>query len=317
MNVLITGVAGFIGSTLARRCLDLGWTVVGCDNFSHYYDVEQKRHNIAEAQKNDAFRMIVGDITDTVTPELLAGVDVVFHQAGQPGVRASWSTGFGDYVAANIVATQALLERCRAGTTRVVMASSSSVYGNAEKYPVLETTPTRPYSPYGVTKLAAERLAVAYADNFGLPIVALRYFTVYGPRQRPDMAMHRLARAALTGEEFAVFGTGEQIRDFTYVDDVVEANIAAATAAVDGAQVLNICGGSTITLNEVIELLREMSPRPLNLRRQGAEHGDVFRTGGVNDLARSALSWQPTVAVADGLRRELDWMDDWLTSGAS
>jgi UDP-glucuronate 4-epimerase len=227
MRALVTGGAGFIGSHLAQSLLDHGHQVRVVDNLSDYYEVDQKLDNLD--QLGDRADVRRGDLrTDDLGP-LVEDCDVVFHQAAQPGVRLSWADGFEAYDTCNILATQRLLEACR-GTalTRFVFASSSSVNGDAERYPTLEHDLPRPRSPYGVTKLAGEHLCALYAAAWGVPTVALRYFTVYGPRQRPDMAFHRLCQATITGEPFPLYGDGSQVRDFTYVEDVVAANLAAA-----------------------------------------------------------------------------------------
>lgn len=229
MTILITGVAGFVGSTLARRLLDMGESVVGIDAITDYYDVSLKRRNL-ESLQNDRFEFLEGDINTLNLDAIQPNVEYVFHQAGQPGVRASWGADFETYTASNVNATQKLLEAFKDSKSlkRFVYASSSSVYGNAETYPTNELVRPQPRSPYGVTKLAAEHLCSLYAANFGMPTVSLRYFTVYGPKQRPDMAFTRFLTCAISGRPISLFGTGNQIRDFTYIDDVIEANIAAA-----------------------------------------------------------------------------------------
>ena len=232
MRALVTGVAGFIGSNLADLLLADGHEVVGIDCFTDYYDIAIKRSNIAQAQVHKNFRLVEEDLLDCDLRALLDGIDAVFHQAGQPGVRLSWADGFETYTRLNVLATQRLLEAAKdSSIDRLVYASSSSLYGAAEHYPTSEVDLPAPMSPYGVTKLAAEHLCSLYHRNYGVPTVSLRYFTVFGPRQRPDMAMHRLIDSAINGSEFTMFGDGSQIRDFTYVGDIVKANIAAATAS--------------------------------------------------------------------------------------
>jgi nucleoside-diphosphate-sugar epimerase len=232
----------------------------------------------------------------------------VFHQAGQPGVRASWSDGFDSYLRQNVLVTQRLLEAAsEADLQRLVYASSSSVYGNAPAYPTTEDDLPRPQSPYGVTKLAAEHLCGVYARTRGLPVVSLRYFTVYGPRQRPDMAMHRLIEAALSGEEFPLFGDGHQIRDFTFVGDIVEANVAAAGADLAPGTVLNVAGGTATTVLEIIEIVEELTGSPIALDRRPQAAGDVMRTGGSADRAASLLGWEPAVGLRHGLERQVSW----------
>ena len=241
MKALVTGVSGFIGSHLAEALVAGGHEVRGVDCFTDYYDTCVKRANIAGLLVTGGLEMVEADLRSAELGRLLSGVDVVFHQAGQPGVRLSWSSGFEAYVQHNVLVTQRLLEALRESDVgRFVFASSSSVYGNAPSYPSEETDLPRPHSPYGVTKLAAEHLCRLYTANWDVPTVCLRYFTVYGPRQRPDMAFHRFIESALDGREIPLFGTGEQTRDFSYVADVVRANLAAATAEVPPGCVMNL-----------------------------------------------------------------------------
>ena len=281
--------------------------MIGVDAMTDYYDVGQKRSNLADAVSQDRFEFVESDISD-MPLDVLDGVDVVHHQSGQPGVRASWQEQFGDYLSRNVQATQRLLEGAvQTGLSRFVYASSSSVYGNAEQYPVDESIRPRPFSPYGVTKLAAEHMCSLYAENFGLSTVSLRYFTVYGPRQRPDMATHRLFEAALNGTDFPLFGTGEQMRDFTFVGDVVRANLNAGDADVAPGLVANIAGGGECSMNQLIEMVEQAADRRIRLNRRGAQIGDVGRTGAVTDLARRELGWEPEVDLATGLARQCEW----------
>ena len=307
MKVVVTGCAGFVGSHLAEACLDRGDDVVGIDSLTDYYDVDQKRDNIATFADHERFRLLDDEIADCID-DAVDGADVVYHQAGQPGVRASWRTQFDDYVARNVVATQRLLEASLgAGVGRIVYASSSSIYGNADHYPVVETMLPKPFSPYGVTKLAAEHLGSLYAANFGLPVVSLRYFTVYGPRQRPDMAMHRLFEAALHGHEFPLFGSGEQLRDFTYVGDVVAANLCAGAADVEPGLVANVAGGGSVSMIELIALVEEITGRTVRLDRRPGQDGDVRRTGGSVEVAERELGWSPATSLRSGLEQQLAW----------
>ncbi len=313
MLALVTGAAGFIGSNLTDQLLGSGWQVRGVDRFTAYYEEAQKRANLAAATQRDSFELIEADLLSAELGPLLDGVDVVFHQAAQPGVRLSWADGFRLYNDLNVNVTQRLLEACRRHRVqRFVYASSSSVYGQAPAWPTMEVTETRPHSPYGVTKLAAEHLCRAYAANFGVPTVSLRYFTVYGPRQRPDMATHRLIQAARTGSSFPLFGDGQQIRDFTFVDDVVAANVLAATRDVPAGSVMNVAGGGSTKLLDLVDLVGECVGQPVTIDWQPAQPGDVERTGGSIERAGQMLGWEPQVAIEEGVRRQVAWHLDAL-----
>jgi len=303
VNTVVTGVAGFVGSHLADALVARGDQVVGVDCFTPYYDPVAKRANVPEG-----VRLVEVDLRDADLAPILAGADVVFHQAAQPGVRLSWSSGFVEYASHNVLATQRLLEAAvEAGGPRVVYASSSSVYGQAASYPTSEDDLPRPHSPYGVTKLAAEHLCGLYAANWGLPTVSLRYFTVYGPRQRPDMAMHRLCESALTGAAFPLFGDGSARRDFTFVADVVAANLAAAAVAVEPGTVVNVAGGGDTSMTELIDLVGEVVGRPVVVDRRPGQPGDVDRTGGTIDRARALLGWSPAVGLPAGVAAQVEW----------
>src|SRR2546423_1009893 len=242
-RVVVTGAAGFIGSHLCERLLQDGHEVVGIDSFNDYYDRDRKEANLQNARKHPAFKLVEADLVTAGLSQPLSGASVVFHLAGQPGVRPSWGSQFDRYVQANIVATQRLLETLRESPVkRLVFASSSSIYGDAEMFPTKETALPRPVSPYGMTKLAAEHLAFVYMRNFGIPATSLRYFTVYGPRQRPDMAFCRFMEALVENHEIGIFGDGEQTREFTYVSDAVDGTVKAASADVVG-QIINLRGG--------------------------------------------------------------------------
>lgn len=309
MRALVTGVAGFIGSTLAEALIARGDTVRGIDSFSPYYDPALKRSNVDALQRAGAFQLVEADLIDADADALTEDVDVVFHQAAQPGVRASWADGFGSYVTNNIVATQRLLEAARrVDLDRFVYASSSSVYGNAVNHPTSEDELPRPYSPYGVTKLAAEHLCSAYAANFAIPTVALRYFTVYGPRQRPDMAIGRLLRAGLEDRPFTLFGDGRQLRDFTFAGDVVDANLRAAGAELSPGTVLNVAGGSVVSMIELLELAERAIGRPIKVHTEVVALGDVRETSGSTALAHDQLGWEPKVTLEAGLRAHVDWL---------
>ncbi|MGR6742541.1 NAD-dependent epimerase/dehydratase family protein [Microbacterium sp. F1-18] len=309
MRALVTGVAGFIGSTLAEKLHATGWTVTGIDNLSPYYPPELKQRNLRAA--GDAItRFVEADIRSAPLDELVAETDVVFHLAGQPGVRKSWGDSFTDYVDANISATQLLLESVHRSSSRprVVYASSSSVYGDAESYPTREDLEPRPRSPYGVTKLAAEHLCRLYAANHGLSTVSLRFFTVYGPRQRPDMAFTRFLSAALEGDSISVYGTGEQTRDFTFVGDIVEAVVRAATAEVSPGSVYNVSGGGSHSVNDVLDVIEDLVDQPLDIRRGAPAVGDVQRTSADTSAIARDLNWRASTDLTAGLAAQLEWV---------
>lgn len=307
MRALVTGAAGFIGSNLTDRLLRDGHEVVGLDCFTEHYDAIIKAANISTAADFESFTLVRDDLLTCDLDRLLRDVDVVFHQAGQPGVRLSWADGFNTYERLNICATQRLLEAVtRHPIKRLVFASSSSVYGAAETYPTRESDLPAPMSPYGVTKLAAEHLCSLYHRNHGVPTVSLRYFTVYGPRQRPDMATHRLIDSALNNTEFVMFGDGSQVRDFTYVDDVVAANVAAAQAPAAVGAVINIGGGDAASMHDVVAAVTVAAGAPPNIRFGTTALGDVHRTGADITLALEILGWAPQVGIRDGITEQVD-----------
>ncbi|TQJ59913.1 nucleoside-diphosphate-sugar epimerase [Arthrobacter sp. SLBN-83] len=309
MKALVTGAAGFIGSAISRRLIAEGHSVIGVDSLSDYYDVAIKQTHLKELISSPHFSFIEEDLNTINFDEAVGVVDYIFHQAGQPGVRRSWGSEFAIYTDANVGATQRLLEWARSihGLKKFIYASSSSVYGDAEAYPTTETDRPQPLSPYGVSKLAAEHLCTLYAKNFGVPTVSLRYFTVYGPGQRPDMAFTRFVKAAITGSPIQIYGDGEQIRDFTFVDDVVEANVRAATAETPAGVVYNVAGGSNVSMNEVLRLLTELSGNELNVEYVDAVAGDVRRTSGDTSRIAEALGWTPRISLEEGLRHHLAW----------
>jgi nucleoside-diphosphate-sugar epimerase len=309
MKAIVTGAAGFIGSALCRALLTEQVEVVGIDKFTPYYSPQQKWRNVVELQANPRFSLVQADLVDADLLSLYDGATVVFHLAGQPGVRSSWADGFDDYVIDNVCATQRVLEAARAdGRIRVVYASSSSVYGNAGSYPCRETDLPQPYSPYGVTKLAGEQLAVLYARNFGVSTVSLRFFTVYGPRQRPEMAMARLVDAALTGSSFTLFAAPGAVRDFTYVDDVVRAVLLAGfLPALRPGLVANVCGGAPAGLHEVITALRDIVGTDIDVEPSHVVAGDVVRTGGDSSVAHRELGWTPRTDLREGLFEQVLW----------
>lgn len=310
MYCLVTGVAGFIGSHLSERLLADGHNVCGIDAFIDYYPRFTKERNLAGLRASNRFRFVEGDLLTVHLPELLEGVDWVFHQAAQAGVRASWGQDFARYVDCNVLATQRLLEavllqsRRSHPVKRVVYASSSSVYGEAVALPLSEETIPLPVSPYGVTKLAAEHLCVLYQRNFQVPTVSLRYFTVYGPRQRPDMGFHRFCKAVIERRPLSIYGDGHQTRDFTYVSDIVEANIRAAQAPGVEGEVMNIAGGSHVSLHDVLHLLQDVSGSPLHIEFNEKQHGDVAHTCADTSKAQRLLGYRPRVALREGLAHE-------------
>jgi UDP-glucose 4-epimerase len=308
MKALVTGTAGFIGSSLATALTDRGTEVVGIDCFTDYYARDIKESNLAELKTRPSFRFVEARLQDVDMDALLDGVTHVFHQAAQAGVRGSWGDQFLTYTSNNVDATQRLLEAVKGrGVEKFVYASSSSVYGDVAKIPFSEAAYLQPLSPYGVTKLAAEHLCHLYYVNHGIPTVSLRYFTVYGPRQRPDMGFHRFIRAALTGTQISLFGDGEQTRDFTYIADIVTANIAAAERGRPGG-IYNIGGGSRVTINHVLEMIGRITGRTLDIRRLPAEKGDMRDTFADTSRAQADLGFSPSHSLEDGLKAECAWL---------
>jgi nucleoside-diphosphate-sugar epimerase len=308
MRYVVTGAAGFIGSHLALNLLEAGHEVLGIDCFTDYYPRPVKEENLRALRGSPRFRLVEARLQDVDLAPLLAGAEHVYHLAAQAGVRASWGREFSHYTEHNVLATQRLLEAAvAAGRPTVVYASSSSVYGDAPSLPFREDGPCQPVSPYGVTKLAAEHLAVLYHRNHRLPTVSLRFFTVYGPRQRPDMAFHRFLRAALDGEPVAVFGDGLQTRDFTYVADIVAAVRAAPLSGRPGT-VYNVGGGERVALNEVLRVVEAVTARTLRIQRQEAQKGDMRDTFADTTAARRDLGFRSTVSLAEGLAREWEWI---------
>jgi nucleoside-diphosphate-sugar epimerase len=314
MRCLVTGAAGFIGSSLCDALLHEGHEVIGVDCFLNYYPRPMKERNLSAARDFERFTFIEADLLQADLPALLQDSEVVFHLAAQPGVRASWGTSFDRYSDNNVLATQRLLEACRATRPRrVVYASSSSVYGNPERLPVKESDETRPVSPYGVTKLAGEHLCRLYFANFQVPAVCLRYFTVYGPRQRPDMAFHRFIRSGLLRHPIEILGDGNQTRDFTYVDDVVQVTRDAAEAGAPG-NVYNVGGGARWALGDVLSAIERVLDTALEIHSQPAAPGDVRDTFADTTHARRELHFAPKTNVEQGLRNEANWLVSALES---
>jgi nucleoside-diphosphate-sugar epimerase len=312
MKALVTGVAGFIGSTLAERLVRDGADVVGLDCFTDYYPRPLKERNLAALRGSPRFRFVEASIRHADLAALLADRTHVFHLAAQAGVRKSWGADFAVYTENNIDATQILLEAClRRPMHRIVYASSSSVYGDNVALPMREDSLPQPVSPYGVSKLAAEQLCYLYYVNYGLPTVSLRYFTVYGPRQRPDMGFHKFLRAVHLGQPINVYGDGEQTRDFTFVDDIVSANLAAAERGAPGG-VYNIGGGSRVSVNQVLEMIGRVTGRPARVNVDPAQKGDMRHTFADTTRARTELDFAPTVDLEKGLAAEYKWLSDLL-----
>jgi nucleoside-diphosphate-sugar epimerase len=299
MRALVTGAAGFIGSHLCEHLLSCGDEVLGVDALTDFYAPARKRENLSRLLGSERFTFLRADLLKVPLESVLADADAVYHLAGQPGVRGSWGTEFAVYVERNVLVTQRVLEAARdIGLRRLVFASSSSVYGNAETYPTAETVRPSPVSPYGVTKLAAEHLCETYRTVFGVPVVSLRFFSVYGPRQRPDMAFARLVAAAFTRRPFPLYGDGEQSRDFTYVGDVVTAMRQAALSSWSG--VANLGGGSEVTMNQVIALLGQLATPP-RIVRGPSRPGDARRTAADITLAQDSFDYRPGTDLRTGL----------------
>jgi len=314
--VIVTGCAGFIGSTLTEALLELGCRVTGVDCLTDYYAIALKRENMAGFAEHPDFTFVQENLQDVDAAQLLRGQRVCFHLAAQAGVRASWGSTFAEYVGCNIMSTQRLLEACKrdevAGDlVRFVYSSSSSVYGDQDELPVTELALPQPRSPYGVTKMAAEHLCVLYSMNFGVPTSSLRYFTVFGPRQRPDMAFRKYIEAALDGRTFDVYGDGSQTRDFTYVGDAVRSNLLSV-ACDSPWEVFNTGGGSRVVFGEALDLLREiLTARVPGLTATIAygetAKGDVKNTFADRSHVEAVIGYRPTIPFKEGLVREAEW----------
>jgi UDP-glucose 4-epimerase len=308
MKTLVTGAAGFIGSHLCEDLVARGDAVVGIDCFLDNYERARKEQQIAALRDNPRFELVEAAILDLDLPELLESIDRVFHLAALPGVRPSWGGAFESYLTHNVLSTQALLEACKQSPVeRLVYASSSSVYGDTDVLPMREDAAVWPHSPYGVTKLAAEHMVRLYQRNFAVPTVSVRYFTVYGPRQRPDMAIQRFLQAARRGTSIRVFGDGEQSRDFTYVGDIVEGTRRAAETGRVGS-VYNVGGGSRVTLNELIAMIEAVTGSRLQVDREAGKPGDVRSTEADCSRARDELDFIPATSLQDGIAQHWQWL---------
>jgi UDP-glucose 4-epimerase len=313
MKALVTGAAGFIGSTLAERLVQDGADVVGIDCFTDYYPRAVKEANLSALRSRPQFRFVESTLQQADLKALLADRTHVFHLAAQAGVRKSWGRDFSVYTVNNIEATQVLLEAVAAAPAidRLVYASSSSVYGDNVPLPMREDALPEPVSPYGVSKLAAEQLCYLYHVNYKVPAVSLRYFTVYGPRQRPDMGFHRFLRATIAGEPITLYGDGDQTRDFTFVSDAVGATVDAATRGVPG-RVYNIGGGSRVSINDVLAMIGRVVGRAPVIKADPAQKGDMRHTFADTTRAQADLGFKPRVGLEDGLRAEYKWLSSIL-----
>jgi nucleoside-diphosphate-sugar epimerase len=308
MKALVTGAAGFIGSHLTGALLDRGYEVTGLDSFTDYYPRSIKEANVAANAGREGFHFVQGSVQHADLAALLAGKTHVFHLAAQAGVRKSWGRDFRTYTENNVEATQRLLEACLDRPLhRFVYASSSSLYGDNVSIPMKEDALPQPVSPYGVTKLAAEQLCYLYFVNHKVPTTSVRYFTVYGPRQRPDMAFNKFIKAALAGQPITLYGDGEQTRDFTFVSDAVAATVAAGEKGVPG-RAYNVGGGSRVSVNHVLEIISRLAGKPLDVRREAVQKGDMRDTFADTTLARADLGFAPAVSLEEGLEAEFRWL---------
>jgi nucleoside-diphosphate-sugar epimerase len=301
--VLVTGAAGFVGSPVATAFLDAGYQVVGVDAIRPTCATEIKRDNLRVLGEHPRFTFHERDLVHGSLDDLVADVEVISHQAGRAGLRDSWGSDFGEYLADNVAVTQRLLEAVSGAhrVRRVILASSSSTYGDAAAFPTLEETRPAPLSPYGVSKLAGEHLGTAYALANGAPVVSLRYFSVFGPAQRPDMAFSRMIDAALGSEPFPLLGTGEQVRDYTYVGDIAAANLACAEADLSPGMVLNIAGGVQASVLGALQVVTEITGAPVPVKHRPPASGEARRTAGDTSAARDVLGWQPEGDLRTGL----------------
>jgi UDP-glucose 4-epimerase len=308
MRILVTGAAGFIGSRLVEFLLANDQRVTGVDCFSDYYHRALKRANISFSNNHPHFNLLEANLCQVNLAPLLAQADAVVHLAAQAGVRASWGSNFGEYINHNIDATQKILEALKVFPhIHLIFASSSSVYGQPDEFPTREISPCRPLSPYGVSKLAAENLCWLYYKNFGVKTTSLRFFTVYGPRQRPDMAIHRFIRAMLEDQEIILWGDGAQSRDFTYVDDIVAAIWSCLHQPQAVGQVFNLGGGARTSVNEILAVLEAKIAKKARIARHASARGDVRDTCADTALAKEILGFYPQINLDRGLERQIQW----------
>lgn len=308
MNYLITGAAGFIGSHLCKKLIQEGAHLIALDAFTDFYSRSIKENNVQPLVSHPRFELIPADILEIDLDNIIDKVDVVFHLAAQPGVRTSWGADFSIYTKNNIDATQKLLEAAKTSKLKkFIYASSSSVYGLSPQLPMTETSTLHPYSPYGVTKLAAENLCYLYHKNYGVPCVSLRFFTVYGPGQRPDMAFHKFFQAVSKDEEITVFGDGQQTRDFTYIDDIIRANLSSIENGKAGEN-YNLGGGTRRKLADILPLLEDICEKSIKVRYVAGQKGDVRHTFANIQKAKDDLKYNPNIPLEEGLRAEWEWI---------
>jgi len=308
MNYLVTGAAGFIGSHLCKKLIREDAHVLAVDSFTDFYPRWLKENNIQPLLKHPNFELIPQDLLDLDLDKIMEKIDVVFHFAAQAGVRTSWGSDFAIYTRNNIDATQKLLEAAKTSSIeKFIYASSSSVYGLTSQLPMTETSTLHPYSPYGVTKLAAENLCFLYHKNYGVPCVSLRFFSVYGPGQRPDMAFHKFFKFISENREITVFGDGQQTRDFTYIDDIIWANLSSIKNGRPG-ETYNLGGGTQRKLADIIPILEKISQSKVKIRYEAGQKGDVSHTFANIQKAKNDLNYTPKITLEEGLRFEWDWI---------
>ena len=306
-TAIVTGAAGFIGSHLSEKLLENGFKVIGIDCFTDYYSKKIKKNNMISFQNNKNFKLIESDLMEIDLISIIKESEFLFHEAAQPGVRASWGDQFDTYVKDNILVTQKILESAKEVKTleKIVMASSSSVYGEQEGIMIENKTIPSPISPYGVTKLASENLGLTYASNYDLPVTSLRYFTVYGPRQRPDMAFTKFIKANLSGDKISIFGDGNQTRDFTYISDIIDANLECVKSEIHG-NVLNIGGGKTYSIMDVLNIIENITDKNNKLIFLTKQKGDVFRTEADIKMASKIIGYKPKISLKEGLMKQIE-----------